>query len=316
MDLYDILTAQDDSQAQAKAQALAQMLRQRQDLGQIMQASGFKALEPIGAQQEQQAAQQQSAIGQMMGQRLKAAMEKQQMAQTEKHQNEQTAIAREQLEQGKYTVQNIEGTGKAIRLNNKTGKFDVIEVVPPGQMPKDKGKQNQVAAELRKEFFGNPTVKNTENIGEAYQKIKGSESTAAGDVSLIYGYMKLMDPGSTVREGEFATAQNAGSIPERVQAAYNRALKGTRLAPEVRADFLKQADNVYQAQLSRYKPLADEYGRLAKQSGLEPNDVVLNLGFDPAPTAPIAAAPVGPHGPSIVQKGFTYNWNPATGKYE
>lgn len=34
--------------------------------------------------------------------------------------------------------------------------------------------------------------------------------TPAGDIAVIYAYMKLQDPTSVVREGEFATAQNAG----------------------------------------------------------------------------------------------------------
>ena len=36
---------------------------------------------------------------------------------------------------------------------------------------------------------------------------------AAGDMALIFSYMKMLDPNSTVREGEYATAQDAGSIP-------------------------------------------------------------------------------------------------------
>jgi len=34
--------------------------------------------------------------------------------------------------------------------------------------------------------------------------------------------MKILDPGSVVREGEFATAQNSAGIPERIRAKYNR----------------------------------------------------------------------------------------------
>lgn len=78
----------------------------------------------------------------------------------------------------------------------------------------------------------------------AFDRIQAAEDTAAGDISLIFAFMKMNDPGSTVREGEFATAQNATGVPGRVVAAYNRALQGTRLTPTLRADFKKTAGNI------------------------------------------------------------------------
>jgi hypothetical protein len=37
--------------------------------------------------------------------------------------------------------------------------------------------------------------------------------------------MKMLDPTSVVREGEFATAQNAASIPIKIVNMYNKALE-------------------------------------------------------------------------------------------
>src|SRR3990167_7070520 len=56
-------------------------------------------------------------------------------------------------------------------------------------------------------------------VKEGYNRVAASmRGTAAGDMSLIFGIMKMLDSNSTVREGEYATAQNAGSIPDRVRA--------------------------------------------------------------------------------------------------
>ena len=103
---------------------------------------------------------------------------------------------------------------------------------------------------IRKERGGHKITTATNDIVQSYAKIKkASEApSAAGDVSLIYAYMKMLDPGSTVREGEFATAQNAGSVPERISAAYNKALKGERLSDDIRKDFVNQAKNIYDSQ--------------------------------------------------------------------
>ena len=54
----------------------------------------------------------------------------------------------------------------------------------------------------------------------------------ASDMALIFGFMKLLDPTSTVREGEYATVQNATGIPGRVTNAYNNAIDGLILKLE------------------------------------------------------------------------------------
>lgn len=70
---------------------------------------------------------------------------------------------------------------------------------------------------------------------------QASNPTPAGDLSLIFSYMKLLDPNSTVREGEFANAQNAGSIDDKVRNMYNKVKKGTRLTDTQRKDFVASA---------------------------------------------------------------------------
>lgn len=95
--------------------------------------------------------------------------------------------------------------------------------------------------------------------------------TGASDMGLIYSYMKMLDPGSTVREGEYATAQNSGSIPERVRAAYNKALKGERLDPKVRTDFVGAAERAYNAVQVRRNGLTMKYQDRAKRMGVDPS---------------------------------------------
>lgn len=136
--------------------------------------------------------------------------------------------------------------------------------------------------------------KNYLTIRDAYGKIQGAaqSQTGPGDISLIYGYMKILDPGSTVREGEFATAQNAGSIPQRVQAMYNKAINGERLDPTIRNQFVEEAAKIYRQTEANQDKIRNTYGGIATRSNLDPQNVVVD--YSPgivAPGAPAAKQP-------------------------
>jgi hypothetical protein len=124
----------------------------------------------------------------------------------------------------------------------------------------------------------NQEAKTFIGVQTAYDKVRRAarDASAAGDLSLIFGYMKMLDPSSTVREGEFANAQNAGGIETKVQAAYNNALNGQRLTEEQRADFLNQAKGLYQSEKTNIDNISNQYREIARSYGLNPDRVVFN----------------------------------------
>jgi hypothetical protein len=138
---------------------------------------------------------------------------------------------------------------------------------------KEKGPQVTIKDEmdLAKNYKDHPVTKETNVVSSAYEKIKRAAATpsAAGDLSLIFGYMKMLDPGSTVREGEFATAQNAAGVPTQALNMYNRALNGERLAPAQRQDFINQAGNIYEAQMGRQAEIHQQFSNTAAGYGLD-----------------------------------------------
>lgn len=141
-------------------------------------------------------------------------------------------------------------------------------------------------------------------IGQAYKKIEvaAKNPSAAGDISLIFGYMKLLDPGSVVREGEFATAQNAGSVPQSIYAAYNRALNGERLAPDVRNDFVNQAKNLVSSQQEIFnQTLKPRFDSIVKSAQLNSENVMFNpfAGIDTTTTKKQPAAPTTGNIPTV-----------------
>lgn len=115
-------------------------------------------------------------------------------------------------------------------------------------------------------------------VRDAYGRILSTDATAAGDLALIFNYMKMLDPGSVVREGEFATAQNSAGIPERIRAQYNRVRSGERLTEITRADFLQQAKNLYETGADSQSYLEAEYKTYAEEYGFKPSRIVTNYG--------------------------------------
>ena len=131
--------------------------------------------------------------------------------------------------------------------------------------------------DLRNEFT--KEMKPFTDLSQAFSKVEAAalNPSAAGDISLVYGYMKILDPGSTVMQGEQATASNAGGIPDRVRAMYNKALTGETLAPTVRQDFYAQSQNLIESQRQMQRDIAARYTNIATQNKLDPTQVI----FDP-----------------------------------
>lgn len=127
---------------------------------------------------------------------------------------------------------------------------------------------------LRKEVNG--LFKDFFQISDAFSRIEaaGTDPTAAGDLALIFNYMKLLDPGSTVREGEFANAQNSGSAFDVIGAQYNKVVRGERLTESQRGDFLSRASSLFNAQLGEARKTAEAYEGIATSAGVNVDNVL------------------------------------------
>ena len=175
--------------------------------------------------------------------------------------------------------------GKAVEhlapsSGNSTARWDRDVVALLGAPPdvRDPEKVFGQEGKLRAEFA--TATKAFTTVRDSYARIQASaeDPSAAGDLALIFNYMKVLDPGSTVREGEFATAQNAAGVPERVQAFYNNVMRGERMTPVQRDDFVDRSGRLYESQLSQYKNTETRYRDLAsKYQGVDPERVVYDV---------------------------------------
>lgn len=105
----------------------------------------------------------------------------------------------------------------------------------------------------------------------------GQAPSAMTDVAIVFQYMKMLDPSSVVREGEYATASNAGGVPTQVQNMYNRAINGSFLSNDQRAQMAEAAGGIYQTREAQFKRDRATWTDMATHSGYDPDVVAPDL---------------------------------------
>lgn len=164
-----------------------------------------------------------------------------------------------------------------------------------GYAPPDPGDDPSFGNENTLRDDWNRDTKPLRDVSEAIFKVRtaAANPSPAGDISLIFGYMKMIDQGSTVREGEKATVENARGVPETIRALYNRVMTGEGLTPDQRLDIAAQAENLLPLYQNQYQSYVDQYTANAKHYGLDPAFIISPIewgttpGATPAPTEPI-----------------------------
>ena len=127
-------------------------------------------------------------------------------------------------------------------------------------------------------FTNNAIVKDFNMASTQFSKLTASakQESAAGDMSMIFTYMKILDPTSVVREGEQATAASAGGVPDRVWNAYNKAVSGEKLTEKQRADFVGTASKLYNSNIKQFDAFKGSFGSSIQEYGLDSSQVFLS----------------------------------------
>ncbi len=146
----------------------------------------------------------------------------------------------------------------------------------PEDLTKSEQKKFENTKKMRDEFV--TSSKDFAKVNDAFARIDASavDPSPAGDMALIFNYMKMLDPGSVVRESEFALAAQTGSFGERIQSLVSRISSGERLADSVRADFVDRSKRLFNRANVNYRKRRAEYERIAESFGLEPSQVIID----------------------------------------
>lgn len=147
--------------------------------------------------------------------------------------------------------------------------------------------QQKAADKFIADFGNEKTIQNL-SVAGSYLNQMNSFGASIGtpqykpsdDIALIFSFMKTLDPGSTVREGEYATAKNSGSVPESVVNTYNQILNGKFLNDDQRKNFIETARKSYSGIAKEAETVASRYRSMAKDRGIPENLVVPSNMFE------------------------------------
>ena len=138
-----------------------------------------------------------------------------------------------------------------------------------------KGFENEM--KLGSAFKGEATYKDFNDMKSAFKQVVSSlsQGTPIGDVAGATKIMKLLDPGSVVRESELGIAMAAAGRLDRLQNYFNNMMTGQVLTPTQRQDFERLATELYAAAADGYNKKRDEYMGLGQAYGFKNLDTVL-----------------------------------------
>jgi len=164
-----------------------------------------------------------------------------------------------------------------------------------------KGFENEM--KLSSGFKNEPVYKAFQEVKSAYGQITKAIDlrSPAGDLAAATKIMKLLDPGSVVRESELGMAMQATGLMDRITGYADNVIKGTKLTEQQRVDFRRLADALYGDAASSYNNKRSEYQELGQGYGLNTRTLGAPISFSaPSPAAaPPSAAPGQPVKSSI-----------------
>ena len=185
-------------------------------------------------------------------------------------------IAANNKQQPGFTIGDtrFDADGRVIASNKTPSPADAFAL--EDRMRRIKLEDLQGEEGLRKEV--NSLLGDFTEISDAYARIKVSvnDPSPAGDLALVFNYMKLLDPRSTVRESEFSAAANAGSIKEAAQNLFGKVFTG-EILEFTRDDFATKGAQLFEAARIEAEKTAEAYELIATKAGLSPDNVLANF---------------------------------------
>ena len=166
---------------------------------------------------------------------------------------------------------------------------------------KDEIKHHRTVNENYKKALKDNNVSNVMNAANAmentfmdmdWKKINGkmrlmkydiAEPSGAGDMAMVFSFMKMLDPGSVVREGEFKTA--AGMNPQYLFLArkWNKMAKGTMFTTSDRLSFVDAVNKVLKAKVQDANRVYKMYSKDLERQGY-PSSFILGKPISTAAT--------------------------------
>lgn len=144
--------------------------------------------------------------------------------------------------------------------------------------------------------------KDFKSVADAYKQINSTLDKAttspAATLAAATKFMKLLDPGSVVRESELGMALAATGVFDRATNYFNTLQRGKVLTPNQVADFKSITQQIYGAAQAGQKDVDSNYRRQAEAYKLRPEMIIQDLGQNADPKGK-PSAPALPSGWSV-----------------
>jgi hypothetical protein len=139
----------------------------------------------------------------------------------------------------------------------------------------ERGFKNEM--QLSSAFKGEPIYKDFSDMKSSYGQVMTalSQGTPIGDVAGATKMMKLLDPGSVVRESELGIAMAASGRMDRLQNYFKNWIDGNKLTPTQREDFKQLSAELYAAAGQAYNQKRGEYKNFGGAYGFKNLDTAL-----------------------------------------
>lgn len=186
---------------------------------------------------------------------------------------------------------NITNTYSAINSRNLNDtlalaeKGDQAAIDKLGFDPRSTTGNFEAESSLRKEFNGLKTVEQATQVQQSFNQINSAyqgalqagqdkTSKAAADQALVISFNKMLDPGSVVREGEFARSTEGQSLINRWKGKADAVLNGgVGLTDQDRAAIVNLTRDLYADYVQGYNDKAFEFRQNAARQGGDPDYV-------------------------------------------
>lgn len=111
---------------------------------------------------------------------------------------------------------------------------------------KDAKMKQQYTVGVRKEIAGLPAYKDIQDLDRQMSSMKEimKNPNAVSDEAFIVNFQKMLDPGSVVREGEFARTREGAGMVAKLSMMIEQAKGNGRVSPQMRTDILRASQAI------------------------------------------------------------------------
>ena len=158
----------------------------------------------------------------------------------------------------------------------------------------DKAGKNdfEYADKLRDDYKNEEAVKSyrtlTRNYNEIQRVMKSKTRGGIQDTSMLFNFIKILDPGAAVQEGDKASVENMAPAAQKWAMLYNKILdEGGSIPEPMRRQIADISQRIHGNAQRDLDEITEQYGGIADSYGIDRGKVILSTGsvedaYDPA----------------------------------